>query len=340
MSANDWDITIPLDHLKIGDVPGAIRDAKASAKVILTKEHETPGTDNAGGQHRTGSARVYLISGLPLLDPEGNNLETNADGDDGRLSVNTADGNELRVYRASATGISTGWWNVRVGVVKAAEDIDANAFSVVSLASGTQTGEAIHLGQVDTRALTGQLKLLEPSTDSKIAVAVLDPPTEDGHIASKKFVDDTIKNVLSYAYSVASGTAPSAATRNAWTKFPLNAELIDIGSLGSLASNQITLEAGTYTCEAFMPNMRARGAKLRLRDTTGGATLIIGLTVEAYDGINESNLSVLSGAFTIGVQSVLELQYYFRDTDTVAAFSNASSTGENEVYGVITLTKR
>lgn len=189
MANNDWDVTKPIDHSKIGDLPSAIRDVGSSTKVLLTKEHETPGTDNAGGQHRTGSARVYLVSGLPALDPEGNNLETNASGDDGRIAANTAESNELRVYLATSAGISTGWEHVRVGRVKAATEIDANGRGVVNVASGTISGQAVHVGQVDITPLTGQLKLVEPATGAMVAVAVLDPPTEDGHISSKKYTD-------------------------------------------------------------------------------------------------------------------------------------------------------
>lgn len=199
---------------------------------------------------------------------------------------------------------------------------------------------ATGLLQVKARGVaSGHIALLGVQ-NSHINSNVVDGTTiEKDGTSGKLQVKAGSRAVLSYAYSVASGVAPSAASRNAWTKFPLNTEVIDTGSLGSLASNQITLAAGTYTCEAFMPSMRARGTKLRLRDTTGGTTLVIGLTVESYSGINESNFSTLSGAFTIGVQSVLELQYYFRDSDSTAAFSNASSTGENEVYGVITFQK-
>jgi len=192
MSENDWNVVLPDDHTKIGAVPQKIKDVKSSAKIIIAKEHVTPATDNAGGQHLQGSARVYLQSDLPALDPEGNNLDIAATTDNGRLSVNTADGNELRVFVAVSTGISTSWSHVRVGIVKASENIDANSHNITNIASGTQTGQAIHVGQVDTRASTGQLKVIEPATGAKIAVSVLDPPTEDGHVGSKKYIDAQI----------------------------------------------------------------------------------------------------------------------------------------------------
>lgn len=202
MPNNNWDITKPIDHLKIGDVPASIRDVTSSSKLVIAKEHETPGTDNAGGQHVRGSARVYLSDAVAVTDPEGNGLDTTSTTDDGRIHVNTSASNELRVYVATAAGITTGWEHIRVGRVKASTEIDANSRGVVNVASGTQTGQVIHVGQIDTTALTGQLRILVPATTANVGVSVLDPPTADEHIASKKYVD---------AVPDAEGTAP---TRN------------------------------------------------------------------------------------------------------------------------------
>lgn len=211
MSENDWNITKPDDHTKIGDIPQKIRDVKSSAKVIIAKEHVTPTTDNAGGQHLKGATRVYLSDAVNRLDPEGNSLATADTTDDGRIHVNTSAGNELRVYVATAAGIYTGWEHVRVGQVKAAADLDANAFTIKNLASGTQAGEAIQIAQIDTTPYTGQLKLLTPSTDSKVAVAVLDPPTESVHIIGKKFMDSIVGD--SYHLIDVNGTSAKVYTK-------------------------------------------------------------------------------------------------------------------------------
>ena len=245
MANNDWDITKPIDHTKIGDVPGAIRDVTSSAGIIIAKEHETPGTDNSGGRHLMGAVRVSLQSGTPTLDPEGNSLDTTATTDNGRLSVDTGASNELTVFVATSAGVSTSWNNVRVARVKADEDLDANAFSVKNLASGTQAGEAIHIGQVDTTASTGQLKLITPTTDAKIAVAVLDPPTEDGHVSSKKYTDNWSQVCRIWC------DAAAVMTANAWTKIPHDTDDYDPDSISDLGNNRITPnKAGYYQVNA------------------------------------------------------------------------------------------
>jgi len=244
MAENDWDVTKPIDHTKIGDVPQKIRDVKSSAKIIIAKEHVTPSTDNAGGQHLKGSARVYLQSGLPTTDPEANNLDTSATSDDGRIAVNTAASNELRVFVATAAGVSTSWQHVRVGRVKADEDINANSHNIVNLASGTLAGQAIHVGQIDTTPLTGQLALSEPATDAKIQVAILDPPTEDSHIASKKYVDAhgivQIVNTQTATKATLSGAIPLDDT------IPQNTEGQEVMTLAitpTSATNKLLIEA-------------------------------------------------------------------------------------------------
>lgn len=250
MANDDWDITKPIDHTKIGDVPGAVRDVTSAAKIIIAKEHETPGTDNAGGQHLMGAVRVSLQSGLPALDPEGNSLDTTATTDDGRLSIDTAESNEARVYVATAAGVSTGWQNIRVARVKASEDLDANAYTLKNLASGTQAGEAIQLGQVDTTPLTGQLKLLTPTTDAKVAVAVLDPPTANGHIGSKKYID---AQITAHAGCEASGATVFNTTLTAAATFQDLDVSAQVGSNIAFCFFEVTVDAGTGNYYVMKP---------------------------------------------------------------------------------------
>jgi hypothetical protein len=152
---NDWDVSKPINHTKIGDLPQEIRDVKSSTKHVILKEHVTPGTDNAGGQHLLGSTRVYLESTEPVVDPEGNSLATADTTDDGRIAVLTGSVNLLKVYVATAAGPTTGWEDVTVGKVAAAADLDANGNNVINVATGTQSGQAIHVGQMDTAYFQG-----------------------------------------------------------------------------------------------------------------------------------------------------------------------------------------
>ncbi len=70
--ADEWDITKPIDHTTIGDLPGEIRKLKASTKTQLDHEHETPvDGDATGSEHSLGSAVLYLGTSAPTNRPDG-----------------------------------------------------------------------------------------------------------------------------------------------------------------------------------------------------------------------------------------------------------------------------
>jgi len=201
MAGQNWDISVPGDHLLIADVPKSIRELKSSTKSILLKEHVTPSTNNSGGQHLKGSARVYLQSGKPTTDPAGDALSTDVStgANNGRLAVDTSVGtNTLRVYLAGSTSVNTSWREVRCAYagtsveLKARTNIDANDNTIVNLAnneyvsskgSGPSTtinliratsNDLIELGDVDAILMT--------STH----------PTADTHVANKSYVDSKV----------------------------------------------------------------------------------------------------------------------------------------------------
>ena len=160
----NWDVSKPIDHTLWGDVPAEIRGVKSSAKIIIAKEHVAPTTSQAGGQHLQGSARVYLQSGFASLTPDGTGLSTSLTSDNGRLGVDTSQGNLLKVYVAATTGVSTSWVYVTVGGLAAATDVDAGSRLVKNVASGTQSGQAIHIGQLDTT----YTRIYEPATSAML----------------------------------------------------------------------------------------------------------------------------------------------------------------------------
>ena len=168
------DKTDPIDHTKIGDVPGEIRQVKSNVIDTVAMEHVTPTDAVTGGEHLAGAARVYLQSGLATTSPDGNNLATAADGpatnyDYGRVNVDTSDYNFIKVFNPAASSTMTGCWeNVSVGGVKASTNIDANSKNVVNLAAGTLTGQPIHVGQIDTSCF----KILEPATGAVVEVKI------------------------------------------------------------------------------------------------------------------------------------------------------------------------
>lgn len=83
--ANEWNVSYPLNHTLISDVPGEIRKLKDSCKDQFKHEHEDPvDGDATGAEHSAGSAVVYEGTDAPTDRPGGATLGDNAI-DRGRL---------------------------------------------------------------------------------------------------------------------------------------------------------------------------------------------------------------------------------------------------------------
>ena len=128
---DDFDISRPIDHTLIADLPGWHRNTKVQVKALLAKEHIEPDVGGYGGQHVKGSARAFLQSTEPTTRPDGDAITTAASTaavkDDGRLAVLTGiktGYNVLRVYAATSAGVSTGWSNLHVASVDKAFSVE------------------------------------------------------------------------------------------------------------------------------------------------------------------------------------------------------------------------
>jgi len=115
----------------------------------------------------------------------------------------------------------------------------------------------------------------------------------------------------------------------------LNTVLTNEIAGASLAANQITLPAGTYFIEASAPANTVEHHKTRLRDITGGATLLPGTTekTDAAGGGLITTRSFVKGRFTLGVESDVELQHRCQDTRAGDGFGSTVAFGpEVELY--------
>lgn len=127
-----------------------------------------------------------------------------------------------------------------------------------------------------------------------------------------------------------SGTDGGTFTAGAWQTRDLNTTLTNEVTGASLTSNQITLPAGTYHIEASTPVFSGGSAlsnhQAKLRDTTGGADLILGtseIVIQGAASTGASNRSFISGRFTLSVESVIEVQHQC----TVTASNNGFGAG-------------
>jgi hypothetical protein len=136
----------------------------------------------------------------------------------------------------------------------------------------------------------------------------------------------------------ASTTDGGTFTQGAWRTRDLNTEDSDSEGMATIAANQITLEAGTYVCSAQAPGFKVNKHATRLYDTTGAAVLLNGTSCDSTSSTSMQTASLISGKFTIAVQSVLEVQHYCNSTQATTGFGNPSDIGgRDEVYATIEL---
>jgi hypothetical protein len=108
----------------------------------------------------------------------------------------------------------------------------------------------------------------------------------------------------------------------------------------SLASNQITLAAGTYIVNAMAPAGYVDQHQTRFYNITDSATAIIG--GNAYNGITSASVdtySALQGGFTIAAQKVFELQHRCTTTKNGTGFGTNNGFSAGEVYSIVTIAK-
>jgi hypothetical protein len=135
-----------------------------------------------------------------------------------------------------------------------------------------------------------------------------------------------------------SGTQGGTFTQAAWQTRDLNTEVKDTGGYVTLASNQMTLAAGTYWAHIRCPAYAVNQNQARLRNVTDSATLLLGEVAYArlVSGGSHTIYAEVGGIFTIGATKALEVQHYGTTTSASNGFGVPLSIG-TEVYTTVEL---
>lgn len=140
----------------------------------------------------------------------------------------------------------------------------------------------------------------------------------------------------------ANGVNGGSSAGASWTTFGLNTIVSDLGSnVTSLIAGEFMLEAGIYEVYGATPlNTGLSGSareKLRLRNITDGATVIVGMSCFQFEA---GNFAFLSGLFTADPTKSYALQYYDSAGYATTGLGLATNAGEVEVYSTIVLRKK
>jgi hypothetical protein len=132
-------------------------------------------------------------------------------------------------------------------------------------------------------------------------------------------------------------TAGGAAAATTWNVRDLNTVIENSIQGASLATNQITLPAGTFRVSASAPGHNIAQNKLRLRDAGDTTTYLVGSSYFNSATDNGEQNALLRGIFTLTASTALELQHYseaVKATDGLGVQVNAT---EVEVYADIVI---
>ena len=136
------------------------------------------------------------------------------------------------------------------------------------------------------------------------------------------------------AYNVAGGTFTSGSflTRD------LNTELDDPENIVTIASNQFTLQAGTYLVEWSAPSYKVSTNVSKLQNITDNVTEAEGMVAYADNADNNATFSAGAGIVTITSAKVFEIQHRCEDTKATNGYGVQQSVA-SLVNSVFTLVK-
>jgi len=154
---------------------------------------------------------------------------------------------------------------------------------------------------------------------------------------------DILPQVAHYQYQESDGdSGESYAT--SWTKVSLNTEVSDPESIGSLASNQVTIGAGTWVFQGWA-GARYDGsgggqARIRIYNATDASVISLG---QSWNLTNLSNLATptnihVFGQTVITGSKAIELQLIADSTQVKTGVHDSLSAGA-EVYAELLVWK-
>lgn len=122
---------------------------------------------------------------------------------------------------------------------------------------------------------------------------------------------------LSFVHRTSNGVHAGTATGGAWQTRVVNYEEADTASIGSLASNRISLPAGEYDCRILVPHFGVGVAQSKLVNYTDGQDLLTSDQVTALNSFADPQGCVFSeirGRIYLSATKALEIQQLVEST--------------------------
>ena len=152
------------------------------------------------------------------------------------------------------------------------------------------------------------------------------------------------KGFVSYAIicdQKANDTDGGTFTNGAWRTRDLNTEIADPDSIVSIASEQFTLQAGTYLIEARAPAYAVDSHQTRLYNATDSSVVQYGTNAYAREASGDlgSTDSHVFARVTITAAKAFEIQHRGHTTRTNNGFGATNNFGGGEIYTTVKIYK-
>ena len=129
----------------------------------------------------------------------------------------------------------------------------------------------------------------------------------------------------------AQNTGGGTFAAGVWRTRDINEEQADASNICVIATNQLTLAAGTYRCSISCPGRLVTSHQARLYNVTDSALLVLGHT--AFNSSYTNDLAWIRGRFTVGAAKAIEVQHYGEVTRNNDGFGEQGDITD-EIYTV------
>jgi hypothetical protein len=135
--------------------------------------------------------------------------------------------------------------------------------------------------------------------------------------------------------TAAAASDGGTATQGAWQTRALNTLARNRNNLGSLASNQITLPAGTYFMDGWSAGYKCKGFQTRIYNITDATEVALGGVQYAEGDVAVSVTSIVDGAVvTIAASKAFALQSRVESTRSTDGYGKGSAWSTNVFAGL------
>lgn len=235
-------------------------------------------------------------------------------------------------FNAATTGTRpSAWVSGDTGVVLILRELSSDALMVAARRSD---------GVLWARQLAGSTwGAWQRVTHAALTQAIWDAATSTSEAvispAKLRAAFDAYKPKLMHLqHRVASGSNGGATSAGARVTRPLNTVATNEITGASLASNVITLPAGTYEVDGYSIGYGCDFFKAVLRNNTASTDLLIGTTERSDNSDFSTPRSTFFGRFTLSATTALQIEHWAQST-VAQGLGDAASAGVFEIYAEI-----